>query len=395
MINEFGAKNFYSFKDWAVINCRFDNKVPENIKNGQDTASVIGVKGANASGKTNVLKILVFIKNFVLNKSLETVKLQSEFEPTERINLTGFFESDAPSEFFIDFDYMGKNFFYEFSVTEHAVITEELSIRENKNKVKIFERDGNNLIKIQQKLSELKKIKLKKNVSLIHHIMNFEFSFDKNNFDEMTLFFTRFFTNLDEKGFVNDYTNSSHMIDSCSRWMNGNSMFHEFVVDTVKKFDLGISNIRIDEETDSHGEKKYIPYFKHDYENEEKYLPFHLESNGTKKLYTSLVEYFLALKTGGILILDEFDNYLHPMILPHLVEWFSDRTVNFKDAQFIFTSHNTEIMDMLGKYRTVLVEKKNNESICYRVDEISGVRNDRPLSDKYSKGQLGGVPEIG
>jgi hypothetical protein len=53
-------------------------------------------------------------------------------------------------------------------------------------------------------------------------------------------------------------------------------------------------------------------------------------------------------------------------------------------------------MDHLGKYRTYLVNKKNNESYGYRLDEIPGdiLRNDRPVSTPYRNGKIGGVPKI-
>jgi hypothetical protein len=54
-------------------------------------------------------------------------------------------------------------------------------------------------------------------------------------------------------------------------------------------------------------------------------------------------------------------------------------------------------MDFLGRYRTILVNKENNESYGYRLDEISGdiIRNDRPISPAYNAGKIGGVPHVG
>ncbi|EJL6274821.1 hypothetical protein NMR36_002930, partial [Vibrio cholerae] len=57
------------------------------------------------------------------------------------------------------------------------------------------------------------------------------------------------------------------------------------------------------------------------------------------------------------------------------------------------TAHNTEVMDALGRYRTILVNKEGNESYCYRLDEVSMLRNDRPISPLYKKGKIGGVPK--
>ncbi|MNP67524.1 hypothetical protein D3C76_1633680 [compost metagenome] len=79
-----------------------------------------------------------------------------------------------------------------------------------------------------------------------------------------------------------------------------------------------------------------------------------------------------------------------------MLDLFIDEETNPDNAQLIFTSHNLEIMDYLGKYRTYLVAKEDSESYCYRLDEIPGdiIRNDRSISTLYRDGKLGGVPKI-
>ena len=94
--------------------------------------------------------------------------------------------------------------------------------------------------------------------------------------------------------------------------------------------------------------------------------------------------------------MDEFDTKLHPDLLPLIVDLFEKEETNPHGAQFLFTSHNLEIMDYLGKYRTILVNKESLESFCYRLDEIPGdiIRNDRAISSLYRDGRLGGVPKL-
>ncbi|NOR79400.1 MAG: hypothetical protein GQ529_00990, partial [Methyloprofundus sp.] len=77
-----------------------------------------------------------------------------------------------------------------------------------------------------------------------------------------------------------------------------------------------------------------------------------------------------------------------------ILDLFLNDESNPKGAQFIFTAHNTEIIDWLGKYRTILVNKEDNESYCYRLDEITGsmIRNDRSIIPLYLDGKIGGIP---
>ena len=79
-----------------------------------------------------------------------------------------------------------------------------------------------------------------------------------------------------------------------------------------------------------------------------------------------------------------------------LIDLFDDSEKNLNNAQMIFSTHDTAIMDRLGKYRTYLVNKENNESFGYRLDEIPGdiLRNDRPVSSPYRNGKVGGVPKV-
>lgn len=106
--------------------------------------------------------------------------------------------------------------------------------------------------------------------------------------------------------------------------------------------------------------------------------------------------YFYTLDLGGILAIDEFDCNLHPDLLPKLVELFSSEESNPNHAQFIFSTHDTSIMDELGKYRVYLVNKKNNASYIYRLDELPSeiLRNDRKITPLYRRRKIGGVPNF-
>lgn len=397
MINEFGAKNFFGFKDWAVVSCLLDTRVPKNIRNGLSVSPVMGIKGANASGKTNILKIFNFIRSFILDGALsESASKSADEKYIDRyIDVTSFYNSREASEFFINFNYKDRTFEYALSVTREEVIEESLDIvnRGRLHNINIFKRNRDNL-EVDTKFAELKKLKLGKNISLIRQASSFNFNFEDNVFEDIKNFFNMSWTNVDNEGIQQDRSNDLRLIEFLSGLINVNPDIRDFVLSIVKRSDLGVSDIVIEKNINSKGEEIHIPYFIHEHEDQKNRLPFFLESNGTRKLFTSLAYYWLVLRSGGILLLDEFDIHLHPLILPIILDLFMDVQYNKKDAQFIFTSHNTEIMDILGKYRTILVEKKDNESYCYRMDEIEGLRNDRNNSSKYLRGDFGGIPII-
>ncbi|SPY96860.1 Predicted ATPase [Proteus mirabilis] len=142
--------------------------------------------------------------------------------------------------------------------------------------------------------------------------------------------------------------------------------------------------------------KTFDPWFVYDVDGEVEFLSFHNQSSGTKSLYKQSLLYYFVIEHGSVLVMDEFDINLHPHILPHLIDFFLDEDINKNNAQLLFTTHNTEILDILGRYRTYLVNKDGTESFCYRLDEIKGdiIRNDRSIAKVYNQGKIGGVPRL-
>jgi AAA15 family ATPase/GTPase len=140
----------------------------------------------------------------------------------------------------------------------------------------------------------------------------------------------------------------------------------------------------------------YFPIFEHDTNASKNTLTYFEQSSGTQELFSILPYYEFVLRTGGVLALDEFDVNLHPHILPLLLELFDNKESNPLNAQMIFTTHHERIIDSMGKYRTVLVNKEKCESFAYRLDEIPGdiLRNDRAISPIYNSGKIGGVPRV-
>ena len=169
-----------------------------------------------------------------------------------------------------------------------------------------------------------------------------------------------------------------------------------FASNLIRKFDTGISGIKILLNDSPLSQSLYYPVFSHDNLKELYKLNIHSESTGTKSLYINLLNYYWCIKIGGVLILDDFDINLHHDIHPYLLKIFTENKSNPKNAQLLFTSLNPSVMDILGKYRTYLFEKEEGESYGYRLDEPETkiLRNDRSISEPYKRHYLGGYPKI-
>jgi AAA15 family ATPase/GTPase len=380
MIVDFGAKNFFSFKEGFDISFQFGRNCPEHISNGEEISNLICIKGANGSGKTNVLKAIYFISDFISN-SFDT-------KPNGYLNFDSYFLNKENSEFYVSFVIKRIAYRYVFVLSEKEVISEVL-YRKDKREVKVFERKGNKITYAIKDFSALYDIpKLRKNVSVISMANQFEIS----SIEPIHNLFRRFISNVRYAGMLSDTIELSQL----NEFLHVHKEYLDFVIKMVSKFDPAIVDIILRETEDETKSKSYTPWFVFNVNDEMKVLPFALQSSGTKSLYKQLASYKAILDSGSFLILDEFDINLHPHILPHLLNVFIDKDLNKKGAQLIFTTHNTEVLDVLGRHRTYLVNKEGTESYCYRLDEIPGdiLRNDRPISPAYNQGKIGGVPTL-
>lgn len=385
MILEYGFKNFFSFKEMSTISFRFDSNVPSLISKDKEASSLIGIKGGNASGKTNIIKALTFLSYFI-NSS-------SNMKPEDTLPIKSFFDDkSSPSEFYIDFKIKETYYKYELSISSGKVVSEKLS-KKVKKMLPFIERNYDEITYSRKDLAHLKEIKLNSNASFVSTFSKFK---TFSELEDLSIIYGFFDTVLSNVSPASGLLSKNVDYREISQLYGQDSKIFGFAKELIKKSDVGVLDISISEDTNEKGQPYFYPVFHHTHEGKNFSLKYADESSGTKQLYIFLALYWLVLEQGGVLALDEFDVHLHSLLLPGILNMFEDENINKLGAQFIFTSHNTEIIDTLGKYRTVLVNKEENESYCYRLDEIPGsiIRNDRPISPIYIKGKIGGVPRI-
>jgi len=381
MIISYGARNFFSFREGFEVSFEFPAKCPESIKKGRKLANVMCVKGANASGKTNVLKALTFIQQFTVHSW--------NSEEGQQILIMPFFDSTDSSELYVELLSGEQTYRYELECTPLKVISEKL-YRIKEREVLLFDREEDSLSSRINEFAELDVIKLKPNASLIStaHQYDLDCISQIYNLFQASLY-NIFFTGR-EQGYAFDLTKQSQLYKEAPHIATRASEF-------IAQIDPSIVGFQIQEYMLPEGKKTYFPSFEHRLsETETRILPYNLQSNGIKTLYHELSHYIFALDSASVLILDEFDTHLHPDILPLLIDLFENPETNPNNAQFIFTAHNSEVLKSMSKYETILVNKEMSESYAYRVDELPdhAVRVDRSLRRYYESGKLGGRPVI-
>lgn len=379
MLLKYGAKNFFCFKEYVEISFELNANCPESISGGEPYTNIMCVKGANGSGKTNALKILSTI-GLIASRSFK-------FEPEETLPFEPFFDSKEPTEFYVSFIVNNIEYRYELIATKNSILSEKL-FRKSKRMSLVIERENNEFKNLTKGFKDLEIMRLRSNASLISTARQY----DIGSLSDVSSFFELITSNISLYGLTKTDPNLSHV----SSLYHKGSLIFDFAKNIIRKCDLGIDDIEIRKIRDEDGETVYYPVFFHNNNKLLKTLTFQNQSNGTKSLFFNLIRYKSALMAGKVLVMDEIDINLHPHILPVLLEQFTNKEINAQKGQLIFTTNNSEIMDYMGRYRTILVNKEDNESYAYRLDEIPGdiLRNDRPIAPVYNAGKIGGVPRV-
>lgn len=129
----------------------------------------------------------------------------------------------------------------------------------------------------------------------------------------------------------------------------------------------------------------------------------HMESEGTKKVIEMSGPIFDTLNKGKVLVIDELDAKLHPLLTRNIVLLFMNPKTNKHGAQLIFATHDTNLLDLrlVRRDQIWFAEKDNEEStdiyslVEFKDDDGKIVRSDRDIERDYIRGRYGAIPFIG
>lgn len=419
MILEFTVKNFLSIKDEITLSmvASKDSIHDENLinyidgKKNKNALKSIVIYGANASGKTNILKALRFMSWFI-RKSHEMQqgrKIQRYAFKLDRQCLK------EPSEFQIIFIHKGVKYLYGFSVTEEEVIEEYLYYYPNGRQSIIFERDKDEYrftVDIERQ-TELKDKFHSKNKLFIATESLWEYEKAKAPFEWLSQYLRVLIKHDDLEG----YTGSS---------MHKNEKMNLLVKKYIKYADVGIDdiNVKVQKGDDflNSDEFKSLPAdvknristelleeihdgdfldikMIHAIEEDGKIINYEFdfdeESDGTQKFFGLLGPWIDALMNGYTIVIDELDIRLHTLLVKKLIEMFTDPDINKNNAQLIFSTHDTNLLDsdILRRDQIWFTEKKDDKSTdLYSLYDFGGVRKNISIEKGYLNGKYGGIP---
>lgn len=386
MIKTFGGENCWCFKDRFEIELGINNNAPKEYGFKEiGIVPIMGLIGANASGKTNALRVLSFIKEFCVNSFNN--------KPNGEIAYYSYFDNSKKSYFFVEF-YLENNYTdkykYELEIDTHNVYNESITINNLKSKKYLLKR-VNNKITINRLFSNKTKVILRNNASFISTFYQYEITEINGIFN----FFNSIKSNVT---LYETYNEPNEEIDS--KYYYEHSKMLKRVTKEISKFDTGVIDINVNKYKIPNSEKNqdvYMSIFTHEVYDGEKTLPIYLQSTGTRTLFSYLPDILSTIDSGGVLIFDEIECHLHPNISLEIIKYFTNKESNKKQAQLIFTTHDQNILDSMKKYNIYIFNKEKGESYCYRIDEIKDngfIRNDKSIQSLYKQGLLGGLPNV-
>lgn len=420
MLLQFRFSNFRSFKDETVLDMRASgsNEYSDHVRfEGVDKVlPVAAIYGANASGKSNVFKALSDMVFYVLisfafddqinpeKNSLPWKMFQSHF-PFE----SHFFqkEKNVSYEVYFTMPYKAKvqYFKYGFSLDTEG-ITEEWLGKAFKTDIEkgypykmLFERKRGEELSLASSIEKYRKnidLSLQKKVLLLSLGTKLKMEL----LSEVFQWFTHFvFLNAQEK-------NESFSPNELAKKMFDNESLKNSVLDYIRSFDTSIRGIHVIKGSSIENSlfigDRYQIYFIHaDQSGHSAEIPLEDESAGTIKMISLYQKLQESLQSGAIFLADELDIKLHPLLMRNIILNFTDPKRNPKNAQLIFTTHNTIYMDMglLRRDEIWFTEKNDNVSELYSLDDIQDangnkIRKDANYAKNYLLGKYGAIPHL-
>jgi AAA15 family ATPase/GTPase len=417
MLLRFTVGNFKSFKEKATLSMEAtsdDWREEDNVARVEAPALRLvksaAIYGANASGKSNLIEALVRFRAFVLGSSKDSQK--GDRVPVIPFRLSTETEA-APTFFEIVFLKDGTRYRYGFETTAEAVVSEWLfeqgrSIRETM----LFTRESEG-IRLGNAFKEGKGLeeKTRPNALFLSVVAQFNGSAASEVMDWVGAF--RATSGLDAARYEN-----------LTKRLLGDPIYGPLIRDIIGGFDLGIQgliqrdfeanvalrgianrippSIREMVEKDPHGWSSVVSLNQHFNSNDEPDGKVEFDSAtewsaGTQQLFRLAGPFLECLHKGSLLIVDELNARLHPLLSKKLVDLFNS-SANTKGAQLIFATHDSGLLDQKTMRRDQIwfVEKNaQGASELFSLAEIKGVRKDANFEKEYLLGQFGGVPHLG
>lgn len=411
MLIEFSVKNFLSFKDKVTLSMEKgsgDENLENVINNNLDLLKIAAIYGANASGKSNLLKSFRCAILMVRNSNLIPVggkwNIIKPFLFDEKTKTN-------PSEFEFYFITKGIKYRYYFTADADRIYDEVLDAYYTQKPTNIFKRIKTNIYEFNSDKNKLESLKAKNPENKLFLATATNWNYDKTK--DAYLWFCNI---IDTYNSFNSISNQD-----LKEYSSDDSNLKEFAIKLLKEADILIKDIHVnyeEKEMDGIEMDKNVSTIVEtnqnlkmsnlkieldhevvdDNNNSHCYkLDFNDESSGTRILFALAPFLQRAFTSSKIIIVDELEKSMHPILVEFIIKLFNNKKINKANSQLIFMTHAVNLLklDLLRRDQIWFTEKDSKTGISdlYSLDSFS-VRKDENIQKGYINGRYGGVPFI-
>ena len=396
MLCQFTVKNYKSIRDEVTFDMQAAaiSEHEDRIIKDQDDEMYLPVSaiyGPNGGGKSNVLAALHTLVAKILRPLYATEDNEDKVLLQKRIIVEPFAFSDSknePTEFELFFRTDSAEYRYILHVKRDVVIYESLDRvkLETGRRSALYTRDDKGIV-LKGAFAKLKvSDDLSKTLTLLSYL---GIAYKGNAVVKDVL-------NWFEVGV--DFLNYGNPFQELRMAISTSGDVKHLMLEMIQEMDLDIVDFRVEEK-----ENDRIEVFtKHLVDDVETELSLSDESSGTKKLFGLLPFIAASLLDGTVLVIDELDAKIHPVLLRYIIMMFNDMSINRHKAQLIFTSHDLSTMnsEVFRRDEIWFVAKGNAQNsklyslVEFKNEKGESVRKDAKFDKQYLEGKYGADPYL-
>lgn len=394
MLCQFTVKNYKSIRDEVTFDMQaaaiseHEGRIIKDV-DGELYLPVSSIYGPNGGGKSNVLAALHTLVAKILRPLYATEDNEERVFFQKRVIVEPFAFSESknePTEFELFFRTDAAEYRYILHVKRDVVMYESLDRvkLETRRRSALFTRDENG-IELKGAFAKLKVSEdLSKTLTLLSYL---GIAYKGNTVVKDVL-------NWFEHGI--DFLNYGNPIQELKMAISTSEEVKHLMLDMIQEMDLDIVDFRVEEND------RIEVFTKHRVDEVETELSLSDESSGTKKLFGLLPFIAESLLNGTVLVIDELDAKIHPVLLRHIIMMFNDMNINKNKAQLIFTSHDLSTMnnEVFRRDEIWFVAKGNAQNsklyslVEFKNEKGDSVRKDAKFDKQYLEGKYGADPYL-
>lgn len=427
MLIEFRFKNYRSFRDESILSMEatglgYLKNVLIPLTSKMKLLPACAIYGKNGGGKSNVVRALWLAVQFICNA--QRTQHEKASIPVRPFLLNDYSKNE-PTTFDFEYTFKGQRFWYGFAATREKIISEYLYHSPKGQKALVFLREGRYFSFTEDKTRRKLIGEMVADNQLYFSIactMNDASCMEAMQWFRNQIYFSRDFAEMPAQ--LLEYYEDPFMLEAISKYakaadlgiqdmqfemnnqeINGNNSLPTDMPDELKKGLTGFMQALT--ESSTNGEillklQEVVAKTKHTGVNKNGeralyQLELADESDGTRKLMSLAPAVESALTTGGVLVIDEIERELHPVLVQYIISKFQSKTTNPLGAQIIFTTHNTELMNMeiLRKDQIYFADKENADGVSelYSISFFSTRTSDN-IRKAYFAGKFGAIPNV-